>query len=307
MSQSKSVSFLRGRRMRATRLDAAGRPVYGDSSVVTTKGFVTVKYTTNTDSGQAISVTNAAGEICISEAATPTFQGFGVEVEFCNVDFALFEILTGQSAVTDSNGVVVGITESTDVDLTAVNFALELWLGASTDAAASAGGQGHFGYVLTPFLGGGVISDVSVANDAIDFTVTGMSTKNGTAWGAGPYNVELVAGVPAPLSKPLLVNDHRRTMITEVAPPAVATGSTPLLDPSDPAITSITDTATGLSVDLAPVPAGTDPVWYDFGDGTWDYSETGSYTHVYAAAGTYTVTAHRGSSTVTSPVTVTAA
>lgn len=296
MAQSKKVSFLRGKRMRVTVLDAAGRPVIGDSSVVSTKGVVTVGYTSNVEDGEAVSVPNMNGETCVSEPATPTFTGFGVEVEFCEVDFALLEIITGQEAYVDEDGVIIGITESTNVDLSAVNFALEMWLGSTN--------PGEYGYILTPFLGGGVIGDISVENGAISFTVTGLQTKNGTGWGKGPYNVELVGGVASPLRLPMLANDHRRIITTKVAPPAVYSGATPLLDATDPAITDVTATVTGMSASLAPVPAGTDPVWYDFGDGSWDYAETGSYTHEYAFAGDYEVTAHRGSSTVTKTVTV---
>jgi PKD repeat protein len=83
-------------------------------------------------------------------------------------------------------------------------------------------------------------------------------------------------------------------------------GSIPLLDIADPALTDFTATPTGLSVEFVPVPAGTDPVWYEFGDGEWDLAETGSYTHVYEAAGTYEVVARRGGSRVTETVTVTA-
>lgn len=305
MAQSKKVSFLRGRRMRATRLDASGRPVYGDNSVVVTKGFITVSYTTNTEEGEAISVTNAGGEVCVSEPSTPSFSGFGIEAEFCDVDFSLFEMLTGQEVVVDENGVAYGFTESTDVDLSAVNFALELWLGASTNAAPSENGQGFFGYVLTPFLGGGTVGDISVENGAISFTITGMQTKNGSAWGRGPYNVELVGGTPSPLRTAMKANDHRRIIITEVAPPAVISGSAPLLDPSGAALTGVTAETVGLTATLSPLPAGDDPMWYDFGDGTWDYAETGTYEHEYASPGTYTVTAHRGRSHSTQDVTVT--
>lgn len=305
MAQSKKVSFLRGRRMRATRLDRSGRPVYGDDSVVVTKGFVTVSYTTNTEEGETVSATNAAGEICVSEAPSPTFTGFGVEAEFCDVDFALFEMLTGQAVVLDEAGVAYGFTESTDVDLSTVNFALELWLGASTSAAPSENGEGFYGYVLTPFLGGGTVGDITVENGAITFTVTGMQTKNGSAWGRGPYNVELVGGVAAPLLRAMRANDHRRIMITEVAPPAVISGAAPLLDPSGVALTGVTTEVEGLSVALEPVPVGTDPMWYDFGDGTWDYAATGSYEHEYPGPGTYTVTAYRGRTSTTHRVTVT--
>jgi hypothetical protein len=296
MGQSKSAKFLRGKRMRVTVLDIAGRPVIGDSSVVSTKGAVTVSYTTNVEDGEAVNVPNMNGEPCVVEGATQTFTGFSVEIEFCDVDYALLEILTGQEAYVDENGVVIGITESTDVDLSAVNFALEMWLGTTV--------PGEWGYVLTPFLSGGTIGDISVENGAISLTVTGLSTKNGNAWGKGPYNVEKVAGVASPLRIGLKANDHRRIFNTEVAPPPVYAGATPLLDSTDPAITSVTATVTGMSAALAPVPTGTDPVWYDFGDGSWDYAETGSYTHEYEEAGTYTVTAHRGKTSTTKSVVI---
>lgn len=304
--QSNRVSFLRSKRIRATLLNAAAQPLVGDSSVVTTKGFVTLTMTSNTEEGEAINVVNAGGETCISEAATPTWTGVAVEAEFCEVDFALFEILTGQAVVVDADGVAIGITESTDVDLSAVKFALEMWMGASTSAAPAAGSQGFYGYVLLPHLGGGVIGDVTLQNGAITFTISGMQTKNGGNWGAGPHAVQLVGGVPAVLSTPMLSNDHRRIMIVEVAPPAVYSGAAPLLDPTDPVITDFTATPTGLSVAFAPTPVGTDPMFYDFGDGEWDYTANGSYTHVYAAAGTYSVTAKRGLSTRTKNVVVTA-
>jgi hypothetical protein len=302
--KSKRVSYLRGRRLRATIVDANGRPIYGDNGAVVSKGWVNISYTTNVDEGESITVPNAGGETCIFEPATPSFNGFGVEAEFCEVDFALFDILTGQDAVLDANGMAIGITESTDVNLTAVNFALEVWLGATTATAPATGSQGQYGYVLTPFLGGGVIGDVTVENAAISFTITGMSTKNGSGWGAGPYPVELVAGVPAQLRVPMKANDHRRIQTVEVAPPTVYSGAIPVLDPAKPALTSLTTTPTGLSVAIAPVPTGTDPIFYDFGDGTFDYAATGSYTKVYGVAGTYTITATRGKSTVTKTITV---
>lgn len=302
--QSNRVSFLRSKRMRATLLNAAAQPLVGDSSVVTTKGFVTLTMTSNTEEGEAINVVNASGETCISEAATPTWTGVAVEAEFCDVDFSLFEMLTGQEVVLDSDGVAIGITESTDVDLSAVKFALELWMGASTSATPATGSQGFYGYVLLPHLGGGVIGDVTLQNGAITFTISGMQTKNGGNWGAGPHKVQLVGGVPAVLSTPMKANDHRRIMITEVAPPAVYAGATPLLASSDPVITDFTMTKTGLSVAFAPVPSGTAPMFYDFGDGEWDYTSNGSYTHVYAANGTYTVIGKRGSSTITKTLTL---
>lgn len=306
-TKARSAGFFRGRRMRVTRVDANGRYLIGDNNAAISTGMAVVNYTTNMEEGDAITSTNANGDLCINETPTPQFNGIGVEVEFCKVDFSVFEILTGQEVILDENGRIVGIDEATDVDLTAVNFALEVWPGATSDDVASVGSQGQFGYVLTPFLGGGVIGDYSIENDAITFTVTNMSTKNGSNWGSGPYAVELVGGVPAPLRVPLRNRSHRRTMIVEVAPPPSVNGWYPVLDPADADLTGILATPDGvnpLQVTFTPEPAGADPVIYDFGDGEWDYADAGTFEHTYETAGTYTVTATRGTSTVTESVVV---
>lgn len=297
MAKAKNTSYLRGRRMRATVLDAAGNVVYGANSAIVTKGFITVAYTTVTQEGEAITVTNAAGEACVAESAVPTVSGFTVEATFCEVDFRLFEILTGNKVLVDDNGVAIGFTETTSVDLATVNFALELWLGSKN--------PGEYGYVLTPFLRGGIVGDVTVENAAITFTVTGLTTRGGSAWGKGPYAVQSVAGVPAVLKDAVTATEHRRWLTTTVAPPTAYEGSIATLNPTGAALTSLTATATGKSVAIAPVPAGSDPVFYDFGDGSNDYAATGSFTKVYVNAGTYTITGTRGTTTKTVSVTVT--
>ena len=308
MLKSKRASFLRGRALRVTKLDRAGRPVLGDESVVVSKGYVTISYTANTEEGEAITVTNAAGETCVSETAVPSFNGYTMEVTFCDVDFALFSMLTGQEVIDDGNGTAVGYKMESGVDVSAEPFALEVWLGAQTDMAPSTASEGFFGYVLTPFLNGGTVGDFTVENAAITFTVNNLSTKTGSAWGAGPHLVQLNAAgtTKTTLLNPVSAKEHLRQQIVEVAPPEPYVGARPLLDSTDPEVTSITATETGLSVSIAPTPAGSDPMWYDLGDGTWDYAATGSYTHEYAAAGTYTIIGYRGGSSASTTVTVSA-
>jgi hypothetical protein len=48
---AKCLSLVKGRRIRLTRLDACGRPVYGESSAVVSKGFISVAFTANTNAG----------------------------------------------------------------------------------------------------------------------------------------------------------------------------------------------------------------------------------------------------------------
>lgn len=306
---TKCASYVRGRAMRVTRLDACGRPVYGDCSTVTTRGFVSVGYTANIDEGEEINVPNAAGERCIYEPATPTLLGYTVEVTFCNVDPDLFSMMTGQRVVTDAFGDVVGFAMDTSVNASDSAFALEVWAGApGAGACATEGSTGTYGYILLPFLQGGVVGDFTIENAEVTFTISNATTRDGNAWGVGPYDVVVgVGSLPAPLPDPLTTTDHMYVIQTGIAPPEAECGCRPLLDPTDAAITDVTTDATLLSVDFDPVPAGTDPWWIDFGDGTWDYSATGgTITHEYEAAGTYTFVAYRGTTSVTDTVTVTA-
>lgn len=305
---TKCISLVRGRRARFTLLDACGRPVYGSESQVSTSGFVSVAYTANTDEGEEINVPNAAGETCVREPAVPKFLGYTVEITFCQVDPDLFAMATGQRTVTDAFGDVVGFTMNTSVSAADHFFALEVWAGAPSTGACDANAQGSYGYVLLPFLQAGIVGDFTIENDAVTFTISAAATKDGNGWGVGPYNVVLNAGgLPSPLWEPLESDDHMYTIITGVAPPEAECGARPLLEADGAALTGVTPTPTGLDVSFAPTPAGSDPWWIDFGDGTWDYEATGTaIVHEYEAAGTYTYVAYRGTSSFEGTVTVTA-
>lgn len=305
---TRCASLVRGRMMRVTRLDGCGRPIYGPDSVVTSKGFVTVTYTANIDDGEEVNLPNATGERCVYEPAVPTFLGYTVEVEFCQVDPDMFAMMTGQETVTDAFGDVIGFTMDTAISTLDTAFALEVWSGSpATSGCATDGGTGNFGYILLPFLQGGVLGDFTIENDAITFTITNAATRDGAGWGVGPYDVVLDAALePSPLLDPLTPTKHLLLLITQVAPPEAECGARPLLDPENDPLTDVTATPTLLEVEFDPDPASSDPWWIDFGDGTWDYSADGTaITHTYEEAGTYTFIAYRNDSTVTDDVTVT--
>lgn len=307
---TKCLSLVKGRRIRVTALDSCGRPIYGDCSQVTSKGFISVAFTANTTDSDEISVTNAAGEVCVYEAAVTSLVGYGIEIQFCEVDPELFALVTGQPVVTAADGsTVIGFDVDTKIGLENSNFALELWAGSPAgDACATEGAQGSYGYLLLPFLKGGILGDFTVENGAVTFTLTGANTSEGNSWGTGPYDVMLDGGSPAapgPMTSPVSTSTALRTMIVDVAPPEAACGCRPVLDPAAPATTSVTGTPdTGLAVDFVVAPVSTTAVWYDFGDGTWDYVDApGATTHTYPAAGTYTVKASTNGEWVTTTVT----
>jgi len=306
---TKCASFVRGRALRVTRLDSCGRPIIGDDSVVVSKGFTSVGYTANTDEGEEINVSNAAGETCVREPAKPKFLGYTVEITFCNVDPDLFAMLTGQRTVMDENGDVIGFTMDTAVSSGDVHFSLEVWAGSpGGDTCNNPGAGGSFGYFLLPYLQGGVVGDFQIENAEVTFTVSGASTLDGNRWGLGLHPAVLdSSGAASLLVDPLTSTDHLLAIITGLKPPVSQCGSRPYLDPSNSAPGGSTATATLLSVVFSLTPTGTDPWWIDFGDGTWDYvADGGDITHLYDGAGTYTYTVYAGPGSETASITVSA-
>jgi hypothetical protein len=222
-------SLVRGRAMRVTRLDGCGSVDLGPDSSIVSDGFITVQLTAQTDEGETISVTNAAGKVCILDEPCPVFTGYEVQVEFCGVDPLLYELMTGMPSVTDAEGNRVGIRMNSGIDACGSGFALEVW--SSVPSAVCDPNAGvSFGYFLVPFIKGGVIGDFTIGNDAVNFTLSGAKSKDGNNWAEGPYDVvKDDAGAAGPLLEPVDSRDHLWMQLTTVPPPepscdAVAVG-----------------------------------------------------------------------------------
>jgi hypothetical protein len=225
---SKCFSLVRGRAMRVTRLDGCGQRVLGPDSQVTSDGFISIALTANTDEGETISVTNAAGNVCILDEPCPKFTGYGVEVEFCGVDPDLIQLMTGQPSVHDAMGAATGFRVNTAVDACDSGFAIEVWSNVPA-AACDASGGAAYGYFLIPFVKGGVIGDFTIGNDAVNFTMTGANSKDGSGWGVGSDDVTRDENsIPGPLNEPIDANDHLHVELVTVAPPAPSCGATAL-------------------------------------------------------------------------------
>jgi hypothetical protein len=197
--------------------------VLGPDSTVTSDGFTTIALTAQTQEGEAISVTNAAGKVCVSDTPAPQFTGYQVSVTFCQVDPQMFTLMTGQPVVLSDDGTdVVGFDMNSDVDLDGSGFALEVWSSVPTASCGETGDQG-FGYFLLPFLQGGVLGDFTIENAAITFTIQNAATKDGTPWGVGPYNVvKDSSDADSKLNTALTDTNHLHMELTTVAPPAAA-------------------------------------------------------------------------------------
>lgn len=224
---SKCFALVRGHALRATKLDGCGNPVLGPDSVVVSEGFIQIAYTANSDAGTAISITNAAGKVCISDTPAPKFLNYTIEIQLCGVNPDLVHLFTGNPIVYDAQTTPqgIGFDVNSDVDLDSSGFALETWSGVPSDACEP-GVSAQYGYGITPFIKGGILGDFAYANDAVNFTVSGAQSKDGAQWGVGPFDViNDASGVPGPLLTPLSNKNHLRLILTSVAPPTDVCGA----------------------------------------------------------------------------------
>jgi hypothetical protein len=305
---TKTLTPVRGRRYRITRLDACGNPVYGDDGQVVTSGVITATFTASTSATDEIKVVNSGGETCVLEPAITSLEGYTAEFALCGMDPDMFEIMTGMPVIYDIDGAAVGVAIDIGVSLEDFSFGVEIWTGLASDDACGEVGTVEYGYILTPYMKGGHLGDFTVENNAINFTISDAASRKGGSWGKGPYNVVVNAGdVAGPLLSALTSTQVLLMQRTKVAPPAAAEGGRPLLDPAAVAIITVTATPDDLDVDFDISPTISTGVYYDFGDDTWDYVTTsgGDTSHTYAAAGTYTYTASSNGTVVSHTVTVT--
>lgn len=216
--------LVRGRVMRSTKVDACGSPVLGPDSVIVTDGFVTATFSPQTQTADPITQTNANGDQCINDVPDGRFVNYNVTLAFCGVNFELLSQMSSQKIVLDAAGNPVGIRQNSRIKNTGA-FGLEIWTGIAGQACDESGNE-KFGYSVAPFIKGGTIGDIVFQNGTVDFTIQNATTRDGTGWGAGPYDVVLDEdGLPGPLLEALDTNDHLHIQVTEVAPPESADDS----------------------------------------------------------------------------------
>ncbi|QYN17603.1 hypothetical protein [Amycolatopsis sp. DSM 110486] len=214
--------------MRITKVNECGAPIYGDCSQVVSKGFVSVEFQPQTDDGDDITVRNAAGDICVSVPSCKRVTGIDVTINFCSVDTDMFAMMTGRDPITNDQGENIGF-DIGDMPC-AAGFALELWTGVFSETACDGTtGKARYGYLVLPWISGGVLNDFTVENDALTFGVTGTA-RTGSGWGEGPYDVQDHAGGAAPLHPGLDPDMFGRMLLTTVPPPEDECGCQPLGD-----------------------------------------------------------------------------
>jgi hypothetical protein len=240
MTKQRTFSLIGGRVARLTRLDRCGRPVYGNESRLITEGFISIGASANVDEGDDVTVPNANGKIIARRSAKPRHNGWTVEVAFIGVNPFALNITTANPLVLNGAGDVAGFDQDTEVSGADTGWALEVWTDTGEGDVCAPMETERVGYVLFPFLQGGVVGDFSIENDAINFTVSNATSKKGHAWGSGPYVVDVdETGAPTPLA-PVPPSVSLRVLEVGLTPPGETDGAVPLDDPTAPVATGAT-------------------------------------------------------------------
>jgi PKD domain-containing protein len=298
-----------GRRMRLTRVDGCGRPVFGKHSVAVTDGFVSANLTAEIEEGEEITQKNASGALCASLKTPSQTKWITAELTFCMVDPGLVSLINPSFAMElDAKGNIVGWREKNKPSARGGGFALEIWTDTvGADVCGEATAAGAWGYILLPFLGQGTMGDLEIGASAINFVFTGNAIA-GSQWGHGPHKVVAdTSGAPSPLLAPIANDEIRLIMATTIAPPPVpadgCNADMELKAPSGLALTAEQDSTDNLTYTLHATGAGTGNALFDFGDGHTESvviasGKADSAKHKYAKPGVYPVTVSASGETV---------
>lgn len=288
-----------GERIRLTRVDGCGRPVFGAGSQAVSDGFITVKYTAEIGEGEEIEQTNAQGQRCVYLKIPDYIKYIGVEIEFCRVDPGLIGLINPANALElDGKGNVVGWRESVKPSDRA-GFALEVWTGLQgANICDDPNATSAHGYILTPWLTSGIMGDLEVGASSVNFTFKG-NAQAGSHWGVGAYKV--VPGAdgasPSPLLSPIGPDEVRLIRHTSIAPPNAQCGAFDLPAPGGATLKATVDGSDPMkfTFDWAGTAADEVPVVFDFGDGTTDASKVktnkATIDHTYTTPGAKVATA----------------
>lgn len=225
-------SSIRGRTMRATKVDECGAPIESACSQVVTDGFISVEYSPEVEEGEEVTVRKANGALCCSDQGCPELKWINVELTLCQVDPDLFSFFTGYPLVLDFAGNSVGNRVRSAVQCDQ-GVALEVWTDICGQVCTTTGAK-QYGYFLLPWVINGIVGDFTIENDALSLVISAR-TQVGGQWGTGPYNVDPTAVGNPPPAGPLLTaigaTDHLDMHLTTVAPPTAVCGCQALVIP----------------------------------------------------------------------------
>lgn len=223
---------VRGDVARFTSLNNCCTPVTKACGTVVTSGFISVKITQELDPATVIKVKNAADKICVYDPGCDSLLDLAVEIQLCQVNPELVNIISGQALVLDFAGNAVGLRKSTDQSCD-TRFALEVWTEVPGSACVGTPPTKQYGYFLVPCLRSAILTgDITIDNsNAVTLTLTAKTTIP-SGWATGPQtadNAYKVINIDSSNTAGYLLSaigatDHDHIQLTTIAPPVIPAG-----------------------------------------------------------------------------------
>jgi len=193
-----NAASVRGLVLRATRLGADGAPVDGSTNgcdMYLTSGFISFTFTPNYAQADEISITNAAGEVCVYYKAPDTLQYVEFGLELCDPDPILTQMLIGGDVLTSTTACKPDGMEVTDTAVVGYaapalgsaaqgsGIAIEIW------TQAVIGGKSAnvcpYWHYLFPYSTFSLDGDRVIENGNLATVFAGRGSGN-SGFGAGP-------------------------------------------------------------------------------------------------------------------------
>lgn len=235
------MKVVRGKRLRATRVDRCGMPLAGEKGTLVTSGFVSATYAPNMEDAEDLTLKNADGKNCVVDRTPPEMKWMDVTAVLCEVDVELLAMMTGMPQVLDYAERPNGFRFSKDVKVDE-GFALEIWSGTAGDDCDVPEDDSilersaptlEYGYWLAPAVVEATLGEIEIAASVATFTLTGRAVS-APRWGKGPYDViqQDAAGAAGRLLTPMNKDEFVHVEKTIIAPPAVTDGAVELTLPT---------------------------------------------------------------------------
>lgn len=204
-----NAASVRGVALRVSRLGADGAPDVGSTcDSYLTGGFITFTFTPAYSEGDEVQSKNAAGEVCVYFKMPDTLQNVGLNLEICDPDPVLTEMLVGGDVLTVSStsplappGTEVGDTvavgyaaEAIGVQAQPYGVAVEVWAQAVVNGKAA--NTAPYWHYLFPYASFRLDGDRVLENGALATVFAGTGGGN-AAFGKGP-NMDTTGVTPSP-------------------------------------------------------------------------------------------------------------
>jgi hypothetical protein len=263
--------------------------------MIATKGTVELAMTGVFQDAEDVTVVNADNELIASEQQPPVLLGYDVTAKMTGIEPDYLSWVTGQDVIYNDAAVPLPVGLASGANDAAIgNCAFEGWMRLAGESCS--GTYPWYAYLLLPWLINGKFTDITFNKGLAECSFTARA-RNNSPWGVGPYPVVRSAAVatlnfPEELQTAVASDQYRILLRTTLPYPLVTTTCAPVTDTT--ALAVVDDDGAGPLLNATatlPVGAGLTPGTIDWGDATPITYEAGPLaTHVYALAGTYTVT-----------------